>query len=424
MNILLPYGKGHIEAKVDEKRLIGVVESRLDRFVPELGEAELVGRAIENPAGSPGLAELSAHAGNVVIICSDHTRPVPSKYIIPPMLKEIRKGNPDARITLLIATGCHRETTKEELVEKFGEEIVKRESIVIHDALHSPCVSIGTLPSGGELKINEIAAKADLLVAEGFIEPHFFAGYSGGRKSVLPGVAAAESVWYNHCSKLIGDERARSGSLLGNPIHEDMEAAADMAGLRFIVNVVINSKKQVIGAFAGAAKEAHLEGCRFLDGLCRSRAEEADIVITTNNGYPLDQNIYQTVKGMTTAEAVLKPGGVIILAAECRDGIGGDEFYRTFKNSGSANEVMERIVKTPAEETIPDQWQSQIFARVLMKHPVIFVSSARDEIVRDLKMIPAKGIGEALDKADELLGREGTVLVIPEGISNIMEKSR
>ncbi|MBS6643220.1 MAG: nickel-dependent lactate racemase [Clostridiaceae bacterium] len=420
MKIDLPYGKGRIQAQVPDDRISGVVHSRLDDRTSSFTEEELINQALLSPIGSPRLRDLARDAKNVVIICSDHTRPVPSKVIIPGMLREIREGNRAADITLLIATGCHRETTKEELIEKFGEEIVSREKILVHDCLNGAFVSLGTLPSGGELKINEIAANADLLAAEGFIEPHFFAGYSGGRKSVLPGVAAAVSVWGNHCSKLIADPNSRCGILDGNPIHEDMAAAAEMAGLKFIVNVVINSKKEVIGAFAGHSRDAHLAGCRFLDGLCRSEVPKANIVLTTNNGYPLDQNIYQAVKGMTTAEAVCRPGGIIIMAAECGDGIGGDEFYRTFKNHLTAEDVMKEILDTPQDRTVPDQWQSQIFARILMEHTVILVSSAEEETVRDLHMIPASSIEEALEKADELLGRKEKVLVIPEGISNIL----
>lgn len=424
MKIQLPYGKGHISAEIPDDRIAGVVQSRLDSWTSDFTEEELVCQALADPIGSPGLKELARGAHNIVIICSDHTRPVPSKVIIPQMLHEIREGNPEADITLLIATGCHRETTKAELEGKFGKKIVSEEKILVHDCMSGSFRSLGCLPSGGELKISEIAAGADLLAAEGFIEPHFFAGYSGGRKSVLPGVAVAETVWGNHCSKLIAHPNSRCGILDGNPIHEDMAAAAGMAGLKFIVNVVINSKQEVIGAFAGDCEKAHLAGCRFLDRLCRSEVEKADIVVTTNNGYPLDQNIYQSVKGMTTAEAACHPGGIIIIAAECADGIGGDEFYRTFKNHVTAEEVMNEILATPQGKTVPDQWQSQIFARVLMDHPVIFVSSARDEIVRDLHMIPAGSVEAALEMADEMLGEKKKILVIPEGISNILSGIR
>ena len=207
-----------------------------------------------------------------MIIASDHTRPVPSKIIIPPLLEEIRSVNPSADITFLIAAGCHRDTKREELVDKFGEDIVNNETIVVHDCTdRENLVSLGILPSGGELYINRLAYEADLLISEGFIEPHFFAGFSGGRKSVLPGVAARESVLANHCSEFIAHPNARTGILKDNPIHEDMLWAAKRAKLAYIVNVVINEKKEAIYAVAGDVEKAHLAGCEFLYGLCRAK---------------------------------------------------------------------------------------------------------------------------------------------------------
>ena len=189
---------------------------------------------------------------------------------------------------------------RQELIEKFGGEIVEHEVIAIHDcAVEADMVTIGTLPSGGSLRINRIAAEADLLISEGFIEPHFFAGFSGGRKSVLPGIAARETVYWNHNAEFIASPFARTGILEGNPIHADMIYAAHTAKLAFICNVVINAKHKVVGAFAGDCEMAHVAGTEFLKGLCQCPKAPADIVITSNNGYPLDQNIYQAVKGMT-----------------------------------------------------------------------------------------------------------------------------
>lgn len=213
--------------------------------------AELVARSLSDPIGSPKLSELSKGKKHIVVICSDHTRPVPSKVIIPPMLEEIRKGNPEAEITLLVSTGCHRPTTREELEFKFGKDIVRSERIVIHDCDKSPMVYLGKLPSGGDLIVNSLVAQADLVCSEGFIEPHFFAGFSGGRKSVLPGVASRTTVMANHCSEFIADVHSRTGILEGNPIHRDMVWAARQARLAFICNVVINADKEVIYAVAG-----------------------------------------------------------------------------------------------------------------------------------------------------------------------------
>ena len=368
-----------------------------------------------------GENKLAEGKKNVVLIASDHTRPVPSKILIPPMLSAIRRGNPQAEITILIATGCHRGTLESELINKFGQEIVEKEKIVIHDcADEDNLVTIGRLPSGGVLRINRIAAEADLLISEGFIEPHFFAGFSGGRKSVLPGIAAKETVYWNHNAEFISDPHALTGILEGNPIHQDMIFAARTAKLAFICNVVINSKHQVVGAFAGDCEQAHVAGTQFLKELCQCPKDLADIVITTNGGYPLDQNIYQAVKGMTAAEATCKEGGVIIMVASCDDGHGGESFVKTISEESPAAQILSKIEATPKKDTMPDQWQSQILARILSKYQVVLVSQADPELVKSMKMHPAKDVPQALEIAEGLLGYEGSVTVIPEGVSAIV----
>lgn len=422
MRIRLPYGKGSLEGEISENRILDIAKIHLDEFLREETEEQTVENALDNPIGSRRLEELAVGKTRVVIIASDHTRPVPSRVLIPPMLKRIREGNPDARITILIATGCHRGTTKEELKEKFGEEIVNRENIVVHDCMDDKnMVKVGVLPGGGILRINRIAMEADLLVSEGFIEPHFFAGFSGGRKSILPGIASRESVYANHCAEFIADPCARCGILDGNPIHRDMIFAAKAAGLAMIVNVVLNSKREIVGAFAGEPDQAHRAGVDFLARLCRVKLPVADIVVTSNNGYPLDQNVYQAVKGMSAAETVCRDGGVIIMAAECTDGIGGEGFYRTFQENRDAGEILRKIEQVPRDQTIADQWQSQIFARILEKKRVIFISKVAKEKIWDLHMLPADSLEEALAAADEILGFPGGVVVIPEGVSSIAE---
>lgn len=420
--ISLPYGTGEISAQVEESQLLGIVQSQLEEYEAEKSPEELLRQAMENPIGTSRLEELAKGKKKVVVLCSDHTRPVPSKLILPPMLEAIRRGNPQAEITLLIATGCHRGTTRQELVNKLGAEMAEKEHILIHDcAAEEDMVDLGILPSGGRLRINKAAVEADLLVAEGFIEPHFFAGFSGGRKSVLPGIAARETVYANHCSQFIDDPHARAGILEGNPIHRDMVWAARKAGLAYIVNVVLGGKGQVIGAFAGDFDEAHRAGTEFLASLCQKEAPEADIVVTSNNGYPLDQNIYQAVKGMSTAEVACRKGGVIVIAARCEDGNGGEVFWRTFQEEKDPKVIMDTILATPQDKTQADQWQSQVFARVLMKCRVILVSQAPDEMVRDLHMTPAHSLEEGLRLAQEMLGEpQAKILVVPQGISTIL----
>ena len=414
-----PYGKESLSYDFSGERFNGCLLSNLHSYLPECDGETLVRRAMAEPVGTKRLSELARGKKNIVIIASDHTRPVPSRVIIPPMLEEIRSVSPDASITFLIATGCHRGTKREELVEKFGEDIVKNENIVIHDATDDEnLVNIGTLPSGGELYINKIAHEADLLIAEGFIETHFFAGFSGGRKSLLPGVAGRKTVLANHCSEFIAHDRARTGLLDGNPIHEDMLWAAKRAKLAFIVNVVINEKKEAIYAVAGDVEAAHLKGCEFLSEQCAVAPIMADVVISTNGGYPLDQNIYQAVKGMTAAEATVREGGVIIMIAKSNDGHGGEQFYRQLADEKDIDKTMSIFLARDRNETVPDQWQTQIFLRVLKRATVIYVSDAPDDMVKDLHMIPAESIGDAIEKAKRILKNDTpTITAIPDGVA-------
>ena len=417
--VSFPYGKERLEYDFAGESFNGTLVSSLHDYKASDTPEALVRRAMESPIGSPKLCELVRGKNNVVIIASDHTRPVPSKVIIPPMLEEIRKGNPDAQITILIATGCHRETTRDELIAKFGQEIVDNEKIVVHYCTDMEnMVRIGTLPSGGELLINRVAYEADLLVSEGFIEPHFFAGFSGGRKSVLPGIAARRTVLANHCSEFIADPHSRTGVLEGNPIHKDMLWAAKAAGLKYVVNVVIDEEKKAIYAVAGDVEAAHLKGCEFLSGLCRVKPRYADIVITTNGGYPLDQNIYQAVKGMTAAEATVRDGGVIIMLARSDDGHGGEEFYRQLSGEADLQKTMSLFLSRGRNETQPDQWQSQILVRILLKARVIYVSDAPDEMISAMHMTPAHSISDAIRLAKEMLGKENaSITAIPDGVA-------
>ena len=423
MELHFPYGKETLSIDIDDKNLKGVLVSSLHDYKSQKSPKDLVEEALMNPIGSERLSKLSEGKKKVVLICSDHTRPVPSKVIVPPMLREIRKGNPDAEVTIVISTGCHRATTREELIAKFGEEIVEKENIVIHKADESPVTFLGILPSGGELLINSIVAEADLVCSEGFIEPHFFAGFSGSRKSILPGVASRTTVLANHCSEFIASPYSRTGILEGNPIHRDMVWAARKAKLAFICNVVINSEKEPIYAVAGDVEKAHEEGCRFLSSLCRVKAATADIVISTNGGYPLDQNIYQAVKGMTAAEATVREGGVIVMLAASNDGLGGDDFYHQMADEKDIHKTMALFLSRGRNETVPDQWQTQIFLRILMKATVVYVSSAPDGIVEDLHMVPAHSLEEALEKARKIVGKaDATITAIPDGVSVIVEE--
>ena len=417
--ISIPYGKGQL---LWEQPCDGLLTSRVDELKSEKSGRELVEAAMEHPIGTPKLSELAAGKKTCTIIISDHTRPVPSRDILPPMLRQLREGNHDIQVTLLVATGFHRPTTAAELEAKLGQEIACREKIVVHDAFDAGSnVRIGILPSGAPLVIDRAAVETDLLISEGFIEPHFFAGFSGGRKSVLPGVCDKKTVLGNHCGQFIASPCARTGVLEGNPLHIDMVAAAEMAKLAFIVNVVIDEEKKTVAAFAGDFRKAHEAGVSFLRQYCEVKAVAADIVITSNGGAPLDQNIYQCVKGLTAAEATAREGAVLIICAELADGTGGEGFYTSLRDCESPAAHFAQCAATPQNETIPDQWESQILARILMKHRVIFVSRPEMETtLLEMKLDYAPDLNTAVAMARQDKGQDASITLIPNGISVVI----
>ena len=418
----IPYGRGFLEFDAGNAP---VLRSRVNELRSVSDGQEIVRAAMEHPIGSPRLSELARGKSSCVIIISDHTRPVPSRDILPNMLRELREGSPDIRVTLLVATGFHRATTAQELEEKLGAELLAQCRVVVHDCADAESnVTVGVLPSGTPLVIDRLAADAELLIAEGFIEPHFFAGFSGGRKSVLPGVCDRTTVLGNHRGEFIGSPFARTGILDGNPIHRDMTAACRMAKLQFIVNVILDSEHNTVAAFAGDAIDAHRAGCDELMRWCGVRPEKrGDIVVTSNGGAPLDQNLYQAVKGIVTADAVAADGGVIIMCSECADGSGSDDFYRSLRGCASPQALLDQILTVPQDETEMDQWQYQMLVDVLVRHRVIMVT--RPELagmVREMKMDYAPDLESAMDAAMALRGNDAHIVVMPDGISVVPER--
>ena len=419
----IPYYTSSLPLHVEDKNLKAVLNSRTDTYDAGKSEADLVREALAHPIGTPRLRELARGRQKVVLVTSDHTRAVPSKLTLPILLEEIRAGNPDADITILIATGLHRPTTEEEQRRMFGDAIVDQEKIVVNKAFEDEDFErVCELPSGAELWVNKLALHCDLLVTEGFIEPHFFAGFSGGRKSILPGICNAVTVNENHSYKAIASPYAATGVLEHNPIHEDMVFAARAVNVQFIMNVALNAEKKVIAAFAGDLEEAHLKGVEFVRSLAQCPSVTGDIVVTSNGGYPLDQNLYQSPKAVATAEACCRDGGVIIMCASCCDGMGGTHFEKLIVR-GTVDEIDAYLSKIPPKETIPEMWCAQIFSRILKKHRIILVTNYLDhEMVRKANMIPASSPDEALEMAYGMMGRDAEVVVIPDGVAVLAVK--
>lgn len=421
--IPIPYYTSTLDLHVEEENLKAVLTAKMHGFHAEKSQEQLVLDALEHPVGSPRLRTLAEGKRKIVIVTSDHTRAVPSKITLPLLLKEIRSGNPDADITILIATGLHRPTTEEEQRRMFGDEIVDHEKIAINNAFApEQFVELCTLPSGAVFQVNRLAAECDLLVTEGFVEPHFFAGFSGGRKSILPGICSERTVNENHSYKAVSHPRSNSGMLKDNPIHADMLCAAKAVNVQFIFNVALDGEKKIVAAWAGDLEKAHEAGVAFIRQWSQCPVVTGDIVITSNGGYPLDQNLYQSPKAMATAEACAGEDGVIIMCCSCCDGMGGAHFGQLIQR-GTPDEIDRYLSSIPPEKTIPEQWCTQVCVRVLRKHPVILVTTflSHDE-VRKANMIPASTPDEALEIAYRLKGEQASVVVIPDGVSVLTVK--
>jgi len=416
LGVELPYGRGHVTLDVDLPNLT-VVSSKPR---PPLSDPlSSLAESLKRPLSSPPLSDLCRGAESVLVIVPDKTRAFPFRLVLPEVLRAVKSASPQASTRVLVATGLHRPHGSEELEELVGREVASEYEVVSHDAEDEGLLAdTGRRTSWGTpVVVNRGVLESDLVVALGLIEPHFFAGYSGGRKSLLPGVAGRDAILANHGFRMIGHPKARYGCLSGNPIHEDMVEFMRMTRLDFIVNVTLNERKEVTGVFCGDPVEAHLAGVRFLESYVRVPVRgRADVVIVTNGGYPLDRDLYQAVKGIATGELVVREGGAIVVLAECVDGLGGhEEFHELFVGARSPEEVLERIRR---REPVKDQWQAQILARVLARARVVVVTDMSHSVVEDMLMTPASSVEEALEEAARLAGRDlrsARVVAVPEG---------
>ena len=415
--ISLPYGRGHLRAEIPERYLASVVMSRRMRPVAN-PEAEL-DKALVAPIASPSLEELARGKKRPIIIISDSTRPTPSGMIVEAALRSLcRAGIPEKSVRLVVATGLHRPCTEEEMMERLGRGLLNRLEVLNHDARDdSSLVNLGRTSRGTPLWLNEAVHESDLVIGDGYIEPHFFAGYTGGGKNILPGVSGLETIKANHGAAMIDHPQARAGVLDGNPIYEDIVEGARRGGLDFSINVTLDPQKRISGIFAGEFEEAHRAGSEFLDGHVKVETPEADIVVTTNGGYPLDRDLYQAVKGMTVAEGIAREGGVAIVASECMDGVGHPKFRELVERCGSPMEILE-IIRAPGFFEI-DQWEAQILARVLTRCDVICVTGVEAATIRGMHMIPAASVDVALSLARKSVGRDPEIVVVPGGPSTI-----
>jgi len=407
--IELPFGDGFLIAKIPTKNLAGIL-TRQD--APGLdNEWETIISSLRAPIGCPPLRECIKPNDKVIVIVTDNTRPCPDNRLLPPILAELEANIPRENITIIVALGLHPPLDKPELVKKLGRGIVENYRIFNHDV--NQTVYIGTTSRGTPVEINNRVIEADFRISTGFIEPHFFAGFSGGRKSIAPGVFSVRSAYANHGYQMIEHPRARAGILKGNPIHEDLVEQARMAKLNFIVNVLLNKNREITHVVAGDPFQAHERGCQIEQDIAGVKvAHKADITITTNNGAPLDLDLYQTCKGIDTAAQITRDGGIIIIASACRAGVGPEAFLKLHASVSSPKEVLQKIRR---EEPIGVQWENQILARTQLKNDIYLVSGLEDSVVRDMMITPVGSVEEGLAKAFEVLGDDAEIAVIPEG---------
>ncbi len=411
MQVSLGLGKSKIAVELPDVRVIGQLLPEDVGTVPEPA-AELQ-RALRNPIGSPRLSALVKPGEKIAIVTSDITRPCPSYIILPPLLAELAEiGIDKSDITIVFALGTHRKHTEEEMKKLVGEDIYKEYACLDSDP--ADVVLVGTTSSGTPLEIFRPVAEADRRICLGNIEYHYFAGYSGGDKAIMPGVATPKTIQANH--RMMIQPGAETGNLKNNPVRADIEELGVFLPIDFIVNVVLGPKKEILKAVAGHRIDAHREGCAYLDSLYKFTLEKAaDIVLVSAGGFPKDINMYQAQKALDNARFAVREGGVIILVAACQEEYGSATFERWIKNAESP----EQIVRDIQVNFELGGHKAAAIALALRKAKVLCVSEMRKEVVESLFFEPAASVEQALERATELCGTDSKILVMPIGGSTL-----
>jgi lactate racemase len=415
MRVHLAYGRTGLEVEIPQRNLVKSLGYR--SAAPLADPDRAVRDALAHPIGAVPLAELACGRRDACVVICDITRPVPNQVLLTPLLEALHAaGVPREKTLILVATGLHRPSTRDELIEMVGRPIVEQYRIEDHRGEQlDEHAYLGDSPRGVPIWIDRRYVEADLKITIGLIEPHFMAGFSGGRKLVCPGLAALPTIRAWHSPRFLEHPAARSGSIDGNPVHEENTWIARRAGCDFIVNVVIDARRQILRVVAGDMEAALAEGITTVRSLVRDTTHEpVDIVVTSSAGYPLDTTYYQSVKGMVAAMEIVKPGGTIIVAARLSEGIGSEPFQRIFQENATLEQFMDRI--TTGDYFVMDQWQVEELARVRRKAKVVVVSDGLSEdTLRKMFVDAAPSVEAALAAALAEHGPDASVVVIPEG---------
>jgi nickel-dependent lactate racemase len=417
MKVQLDYGRAGLSVDLPDRNVDVIAPLDLPGL-PD--EAAAVRAALRLPVSSAPLRDLARADDDVVIVVNDGTRPTPSTRLLPLLLAELGHV-PRERITILVATGTHRANTPAELDEMLGPDVAHQYRVINHDARNPAMLRyLGESTLGHPIWLNRHYMDARVKILTGFVEPHFFAGFSGGPKPVMPGLAGLETVLWNHGPAMIADPRATFGVLEGNPIHEEQREIALLTGPTFSLNVTLNAQHQLTGVWGGEMDAVHAEAVAFVRRTAvQSIAHAYDVVVTTNSGYPLDQNLYQAVKGMSAAARAVRPGGAIVLAAECSDGLPAHGTYaEMLRNATTIGDLLARIEAAP--RPLADGWQAQIQAQVQSMSAVYLFSTLPDDTVRGAHLTPTHDIGATVRALMADRGPEASVLVLPQGPQTIV----
>ena len=411
MKAELGYAKTKMATEIQDDNIIGILKPN-DVPVRLTGTDEVI-RALRSPIGSPRLCETVNKGEKVVIITSDITRPMPSKTVLPPLLDELAlAGVPDEDITVVFALGSHQPHTEEEMRYLVGDQVFERVRCIDNDMEN--CVHLGSTASGTPVDGFEPVVRADRRICLGNIEYHYFAGFSGGAKAIMPGVSTHDAIQANH-SQMV-QEAAHAGKLEGNPVREDIDSVADILPIDFIVNVVLNEKKEIICAVAGHHIKAHREGCAFLDRLYKIKIpKRADIVIVSPGGYPKDLNLYQSQKALDNSKHAVRDGGVIILTASCKEGLGSAVFERWMTAPGGVDWIAEEI----GRNFELGGHKAAAIAMVMQRCDIYLVSDMDPAFVESLHFTPFSTLDEAYGAAKQKLGDDASVILMPYGGSTL-----
>lgn len=411
MIVKLDYGQDLLSLDIPDNNYMGTLNPK--EIVEVENPIDEVKRALANPVGSKKLKELVKSHDEIIILVSDISRPSPSSILLPPILEELKEaGINNEQIMVIFGLGIHRKLTEEEKKKLVGEKVYSQIKCIEHDIEN--CVKIGVTKRGNEVFVFKKILEADIIIATGNIEYHYFVGYTGGAKALMPGVCGKFTISNNH--KHLMDSHAKAGNIKGNPVREEIEEIAEMVGIDFIINAILDGHKRIVKVVAGDVTKAHREGTKYIDDIFKVGIDElADIVITSPGGYPKDIDLYQTHKAMENPSLAVKKGGIIIVAGECRDGIGETEFEEALTGSLTPQELIEELNKN----FILGRHKASRMAMIHLNSEIYLVSDLKAEIKDKLFIKNFNSLKQAFSSALKQQGNNSKVLVIPYGLSTL-----